>query len=86
MRHFLTSAVAAAALAASAWGGGTGVVPACPGDANGDLTVNFDDLNIVLANWASAVVPGTNGDVTGDGFVNFDDLNLVLANWNQTCP
>lgn len=57
----------------------------CPGDANGDLMVNFDDLNEVLANWNTTVTPGTNGDVTDDGMVNFDDLNEVLANWNMNC-
>ncbi len=57
----------------------------CPGDADGSNVVDFDDLNIVLANWNTTVAPGTNGDVTDDGMVNFDDLNLVLANWATDC-
>lgn len=57
----------------------------CPGDANGDLFVDFDDLNAVLAAWNTAVAPGTMGDVTGDGFVDFDDLNEVLGAWGEGC-
>ncbi len=59
--------------------------PPCPGNANGDGLVDFNDLNIVLASWGMAVVPGTNGDVNGDGLVDFNDLNIVLANWGVVC-
>ncbi|MEQ8745783.1 C39 family peptidase [Pyruvatibacter sp.] len=59
--------------------------PACPGDADGNGVVDFDDLNLVLAHWTNFVPPGQFGDVTGDGFVDFDDLNLVLANWGNVC-
>ncbi len=54
----------------------------CPGDANGDGTVDFEDLNIMLANWNST---GPDGDVDGSGFVDFDDLNVILANWAASC-
>ncbi len=54
------------------------VVPVCEGDANGDGMVDFDDLNLVLANWGSA---GPDGDVDGSGLVDFDDLNVVLGAW-----
>ena len=54
----------------------------CPGDADGDGLVNFDDLNLVLANWNSA---GPEGDADHSGFVDFDDLNLVLTAWQTTC-
>ncbi len=71
------------------WGSGVyvaKVIPAvCPGDATGDLMVNFDDLNEVLTNWGTG---GPDGDVFpegGDGMVNFDDLNEVLTNWNTDC-
>ncbi len=57
----------------------------CPGDADGDLDVDFDDLNTVLANWAQKVPPGTQGDVDFNGFIDFDDLNTVLGNWGLTC-
>ncbi len=56
--------------------------PVCPGDADGDLTVDFDDLNIVLSNWATS---GPEGDVDSSGTVDFDDLNEVLTNWNADC-
>ncbi|MCA9311065.1 MAG: hypothetical protein KDA21_07655, partial [Phycisphaerales bacterium] len=57
----------------------------CPGDTNGDGQVNFDDLNEVLAQWATMVKPGSGADVNGDGFVDFSDLNEVLANWGAAC-
>ena len=56
--------------------------PACPGDATGDLMVDFDDLNLVLTNWGGA---GPDGDLDGNNAVDFDDLNLVLSNWGTTC-
>ncbi|MCA9310864.1 MAG: S8 family serine peptidase, partial [Phycisphaerales bacterium] len=59
--------------------------PNCPGDANGDLMVDFDDLNEVLTDWGMTVPPGTGGDVTGNGTVDFDDLNTVLENWANNC-
>lgn len=63
-----------------------GVNPACAGNANGDASVNIDDLNIVLSQWAASVVPCTGGDLDGSGVVDIDDLNQVLSNWNQSCP
>jgi predicted outer membrane repeat protein len=49
-----------------------------PGDANGDGVVDFDDINIVIANWGAENHPA---DMDGSGTVDFDDLNLVLSNW-----
>ncbi len=60
-----------------------GVPMNCPGDANGDDMVDFDDLNVVLGQWGTI---GPEGDVDDDGDVDFDDLNLVLGNWGTTCP
>ena len=58
----------------------------CPGDiANGDRTVNVDDLNVVLANWFTPQISGTNGDLNGNGFVTVDDLNIVLSNFSHNC-
>ena len=54
----------------------------CPGDANGDNMVNFDDLNAVLVHWETS---NPAGDVNESGFVDFDDLNEVLNNWEQSC-
>lgn len=55
--------------------------PACPGDINGDGSVDLADLNLVLANFGSA---GPAGDANGDGAVDLADLNIVLANFG--CP
>ncbi len=54
----------------------------CLGDINGDGTVNFTDLNIVLSQFGQTGV-GLQGDVTGDGAVNFADLNVILSNFGQ---
>lgn len=63
------------------------LAPACPGDvANGDGTVDVDDLNAILANWLVNVEVGSPLDLAGgDGVVNVDDLNVILANWLATC-
>lgn len=57
--------------------------PSCPGDANGDNMVNFDDISAVIANWLGA---GPEGDADGSGQVNFEDINAVIANWLAACP
>ena len=59
--------------------------PVCPGDTNGDSTVDFTDLNAILSNWNMTVAPSTMGDTNGDGTVDFTDLNEVLSNWNTAC-
>ena len=65
----------------------TPIPSGCPGDADGDRDVDFDDLNAVLSSWGSA---GPAGDVfpnaAPNGQVDFDDLNDVLANWDMACP
>lgn len=63
-------------------------VPApCPGDADGNRMVNFDDVSAVLAGWGgSPVLPNTAGDSNGDGVVDFDDITDTLANWLGSCP
>ncbi len=57
--------------------------PMCPGDADGDNMVDFDDLNVVLINWGTT---GPDGDLDDNNSVDFDDLNLVLINWGMGCP
>ncbi|MDX2114336.1 MAG: hypothetical protein SFZ24_01775 [Planctomycetota bacterium] len=57
--------------------------PACPGDANGDLVVDFGDITVVLAAWQTA---GPVGDVTNDGAVNFGDITEVLNRFGTSCP
>ncbi len=55
----------------------------CIGDANGDGSVDFDDITSVLANWGGS---GPAGDGNGDGQVNFDDITIALANWGCAPP
>lgn len=57
----------------------------CPGDVNGDGSVDFDDLNMILDEWNSSGPVGTAGDADFDGDTDFDDLNLVLDNWGHIC-
>jgi hypothetical protein len=58
----------------------------CPGDANFDNQVDFEDINTVIANWLAAYTPGTGpGDSNGDGLVNFEDINASIAFWLQSC-
>lgn len=60
---------------------------ACPGDANGDGVIDFNDINAVIANWAVVYAPGTGpGDANCDGVVDFNDINVVIANWGSACP
>ncbi|MCA9311136.1 MAG: right-handed parallel beta-helix repeat-containing protein, partial [Phycisphaerales bacterium] len=60
-----------------------GIAYVCDGDTNGDQSVDFTDLNIVLENWGGA---GPDGDLDNDGAVNFNDLNIVLGQWGDPCP
>jgi hypothetical protein len=53
-----------------------------PGDANRDLQVNSNDLNVVLANFNTTGSSWTQGDFTGEGAVNGSDLALVLNFFN----
>ena len=57
----------------------------CAGDADGDGSVNFADLEILLEAWATSVPPGTNGDIDGSGFVDFTDLAELLEYWGTSC-
>jgi subtilisin family serine protease len=63
------------------------VVPACPGNANGDATVNFDDITSVLSNFGATGGPAYRpGDANGNGSVNFDDVTTVLSRFGNVCP
>jgi len=53
----------------------------CPGDANGDGSVDLADLNAVLGNFGGSGL----GDVDNDGSVDLADLNIVLGNFGLTC-
>ncbi len=59
---------------------------ACPGNVNGDASIDFQDLNLVLSFFGSSgqCLPG-GGDVDGDGDVDFSDLNAVLSFFGTPC-
>lgn len=46
-----------------------------PGDADGDLDVDLDDLQVLLFNFGG---PGPAGDFNADGLVDLDDLQVLL--------
>ena len=52
-----------------------------PGDANLDLKVDANDLNLVGLNWRQNVSCWCSGDFNGDGRVDALDLNAVTSNW-----
>ncbi len=60
------------------------VCPTLKGDANLDLTVNFDDLLLVAAGYRLNNLNWTGGDFNYDGVTNFDDLLALASNYNQT--
>jgi hypothetical protein len=60
-----------------------------PGDLNGDLVVNVDDLVLVTSHYGreegqAGWVP--EADANGDGIVSVLDLNAVTANFGKTYP
>ena len=57
----------------------------CPGDADGNGGVNFNDITTVLANFGSSVPGFGPGDADGNGSVNFNDITTVLANFGSSC-
>jgi hypothetical protein len=60
---------------------GGGVESLLPGDANGDGTVDINDLTIVLAHYGQTGTSWASGEFTGDGTVDINDLTVVLANY-----
>lgn len=57
--------------------------PPCLGDLDGNGTVGFGDLIVVLSSWGPCV--GCAADLDGNGNVGFDDLLTLLASWGP-CP
>ncbi len=57
----------------------------CPGDLNGDLTVDLSDLATLLANFGSGSATPADGDIDGDGDVDLSDLATLLANFGVSC-
>lgn len=54
----------------------------CPEDLNGDGTIDFDDLLVLLAAYGA----NDNGDIDGDGDTDFDDLVALLSAYGSDCP
>jgi len=52
--------------------------PACPGDFNGDGSVDSTDLAVLLAAWGAE-----GGDLNGDGTTDSTDLAVLLAAWGE---
>lgn len=61
-------------------------VATCAGDANGDGSVDFTDLDIVLSDYGMSGPAGSLlGDLDSSGAVDFVDLNIVLSSYGTTC-
>ncbi len=54
----------------------------CPGDLNGDLSVDSQDLNVLLGAFASSGA----GDLDDDGDTDSSDLNILLGAFGSNCP
>jgi hypothetical protein len=54
-----------------------------PGDANGDGSVDVDDLIAVILGWGPCPKPPAEcpADVNDSGTVDVDDLIMVILNW-----
>jgi hypothetical protein len=58
----------------------------CDGDADGNNTVNFQDMTAVLANFNAAyTVTNGAGDADHNMVVNFADITRVLSRFNTGC-
>ncbi len=58
----------------------------CPGDADGDGLVDFNDITAILSDWLNSYAPATGpGDANSDGVVDFNDITEVLSRWLDPC-
>jgi hypothetical protein len=58
----------------------------CPGDTDGDNTVDLNDLLTVLANFGTTTTNGpADGDLDNSNTVDLNDLLEALANFGNTC-
>ena len=57
----------------------------CPGDVDGDESVDGIDLAIILARWGTNPKDYPKADANGDGSVDGQDLSVVLNGWGG-CP
>lgn len=75
-------------------GNGTGLAPGavysyfllCPGDVNGDWSIDTTDLAQLLASYGTPNATRESGDFDSDGDVDIDDLATLLSNWGKSCP
>lgn len=61
---------------------------ACGGDTNGDLVIDFEDLNAVVGAFNTAegdAAYDASADLDQDGDVDFGDLNTVVSAFNTEC-
>jgi chitodextrinase len=63
------------------------VVPlACPGDSNGDGTVDFADITDVLAKYSQPAAATGTPDPNDNRVYDFGDITTVLALFGESCP
>jgi murein tripeptide amidase MpaA len=58
----------------------------CPGDLNGDGTIDLDDLAELLSNYGMTGAIYADGDVDNDNDVDLNDLSQLLSAYGTTCP
>ncbi|RMF71157.1 MAG: hypothetical protein D6744_18380, partial [Planctomycetota bacterium] len=58
----------------------------CPGDLDGDLSIDLNDLATLLANFDLSPATPAQGDIDGDGLVGLSDLALLLSAFGSPCP
>jgi hypothetical protein len=64
-----------------------GLLAPCEGDANGDSTVDVNDISYVLFRLGDSGTPGeVDGDANGDGVVDVNDISYVLFRLGDACP
>lgn len=57
----------------------------CPGDVNGDGTINLTDIATLLANFGQTGATWSTGDLNGDGLVDLSDLAIALSQYGAIC-
>lgn len=65
------------------------VPPRCPGDLNGNDTVDLNDLSALLASFGTCVGEqrfNPAAELSGNACVELADLAILLANFGVTCP
>jgi len=57
-----------------------------PGDINGDMIVDFDDIALLAEQWQYIAITPLATDINGDHIVNFKDFALLAQNWKNPPP